>query len=133
MEFHIKKSRFIVRPQYKESKCSDRGHSLNRDFSVLIQFYDKSLWPNGYSFLQTTLRLYCTQIHCSWVIEELLLLFHGYICMHNNLPVSVISGFNVIALCFSFHCLKQVEVVTLTTLCIFDKGKEAKSKKKDEC
>ena len=28
MEFHIKKSRF------KESKCADRGHSLNRDFTV---------------------------------------------------------------------------------------------------
>ena len=28
MEFHIKKSPF------KESKCGDGGHSLNRDFTV---------------------------------------------------------------------------------------------------
>ena len=28
IQFHIKKSRF------KEPKCADRGHSLNRDFTV---------------------------------------------------------------------------------------------------
>ena len=36
MEFHIKKSRFRLNSQFKESKCADRGHSLNRDFTVLI-------------------------------------------------------------------------------------------------
>ena len=30
VEFHIKKSRF------KESMCADGGHSLNRDYSVLL-------------------------------------------------------------------------------------------------
>ena len=33
-EFHNKKSRFSVKFQFKESKCSDGGHSLNRDFTV---------------------------------------------------------------------------------------------------
>ena len=34
MKFHIKKSRFRVKSRIKESKCDDRGHSLNRDFTV---------------------------------------------------------------------------------------------------
>ena len=35
MEFLIKKSRFSVKSRFKESKCADVGHSLNRDFTVL--------------------------------------------------------------------------------------------------
>ena len=34
MEFHIEKSRISVKSQFKESKYTDGGHSLNRDFSV---------------------------------------------------------------------------------------------------
>ena len=34
MEFLIKKSRFRVKSRFKESKCADRGYSLNRDFTV---------------------------------------------------------------------------------------------------
>ena len=34
IEFHIKKSRFRVKSRFKESKCADKGHSLNRDFTV---------------------------------------------------------------------------------------------------
>ena len=34
MEFHIKKSQFSAKSLIKESKCADRGHSLNRDFTV---------------------------------------------------------------------------------------------------
>ena len=28
-EFHVKKSRFSANTRFKESKCADRGHSLN--------------------------------------------------------------------------------------------------------
>ena len=35
MEFLIKKSRFSEKSRFKESKCADGGHSLNRDFTVL--------------------------------------------------------------------------------------------------
>ena len=36
IEFLIKKSRFsVVKSRFKVSKCADRGHSLNRDFTVL--------------------------------------------------------------------------------------------------
>ena len=43
MKFHFKKSRFNVKSRFKESKCVDRGHSLNRDitvfnFSLLLQY-----------------------------------------------------------------------------------------------
>ena len=34
MELHIKKSRFSLKSQFKESECAHRGHSLNRDFTV---------------------------------------------------------------------------------------------------
>ena len=34
MKFHIKKSRFSEKSRFKESKCADGGHSLNRDFTV---------------------------------------------------------------------------------------------------
>ena len=34
MEFHSKKSRLSIKPRFKESKCADGGHSLNRDFTV---------------------------------------------------------------------------------------------------
>ena len=36
IQFHIKKSRFSVKSRFKEPKCADRGHSLNRDFTVHI-------------------------------------------------------------------------------------------------
>ena len=45
MEFHVKKSRFSVKSQFKESKCADRGHSLNRDFTVSIVSISTS-WVN---------------------------------------------------------------------------------------
>ena len=35
MEFHFRKSRIGAKSRFKESKCGDRGHSLNRDFTVL--------------------------------------------------------------------------------------------------
>ena len=35
IEFLIKKSRFSVKSRFKVSKCADRGHSLNRDFTVM--------------------------------------------------------------------------------------------------
>ena len=35
LKFHIKKSRFSVKSQFKEWKGADEGHSLNRDFTVL--------------------------------------------------------------------------------------------------
>ena len=38
MKFHIKKSRFSIKSQFKQSKCADKGHSLNRDFTVLNSF-----------------------------------------------------------------------------------------------
>ena len=34
IEFLIKKSRFSVKSQFKESMCADGGHSLNGDFTV---------------------------------------------------------------------------------------------------
>ena len=34
MEFSVKKSQFSVKSQFKESKGADRGHSLNREFTV---------------------------------------------------------------------------------------------------
>ena len=34
IQFHIKKSRFSVKSRFKETKCADRGHWLNRDFTV---------------------------------------------------------------------------------------------------
>ena len=34
MKFYIKKSQFSVKSQFKEPKCADKGHSLNRDFTV---------------------------------------------------------------------------------------------------
>ena len=34
MEFHIKKSRFCVKSQFKEPMFADVGHSLNRGFTV---------------------------------------------------------------------------------------------------
>ena len=41
IEFFIRKSRF------KESKCADRGHSLNRDFTVLTRDGQGSGWTVG--------------------------------------------------------------------------------------
>ena len=38
MEFHMKKSRFSVKSRFKESKCADGGHLLNRDFTVQSYF-----------------------------------------------------------------------------------------------
>ena len=35
-KFHIKKSQFSVKSRFKESKCADWGHSLNRDFTVQL-------------------------------------------------------------------------------------------------
>ena len=35
MKFLNKKFRFSVKSRFKESKCADGGHSLNRDFTVL--------------------------------------------------------------------------------------------------
>ena len=35
LKFHFKKSRFRVKSRFKEWKGADRGHSLNRDFTVL--------------------------------------------------------------------------------------------------
>ena len=35
MESCIKKSRFSEKFQFKELKCADGGHSINRDFTVL--------------------------------------------------------------------------------------------------
>ena len=35
MEFDIKMSRFSVKSRFKESKCTDGGHSLNRDLTVV--------------------------------------------------------------------------------------------------
>ena len=35
IQFHIKKSRFSVKSQFKEPKCVDWGHLLNRDFTVV--------------------------------------------------------------------------------------------------
>ena len=43
MEFLIKKSRFSVKSRFKESKCADGGHSLNRDFTVLLKMIPVSL------------------------------------------------------------------------------------------
>ena len=37
MEFRIKKSRFNIKSRFKESKCADGDHSLNRDFTVLTE------------------------------------------------------------------------------------------------
>ena len=34
MEFHIKKSRFSAKYRFKESKCTDGGHSFNYDITV---------------------------------------------------------------------------------------------------
>ena len=34
MEFHIEKSRLIVKYRFKESKSADVSHSFNRDFTV---------------------------------------------------------------------------------------------------
>ena len=39
MEIHIEKSRFSVKSRFKESKCADRGHSLNRDFTVQAEIH----------------------------------------------------------------------------------------------
>ena len=36
IQFHIKKSHFSVKSRFKEPKCADWGHSLNRDFTVLL-------------------------------------------------------------------------------------------------
>ena len=36
MEFHIEKSQFSVKSQFKESKYSDWGLALNQDSAVLI-------------------------------------------------------------------------------------------------
>ena len=36
MEFNTKKSRFSVKSRFKEPNCADRGHSLNRDFTVVL-------------------------------------------------------------------------------------------------
>ena len=36
IEFLIKKSQFSEKSRFKESKCADGGHSLNRDFTVLV-------------------------------------------------------------------------------------------------
>ena len=36
IEFNIKKSRFRVKSRFKESKCANEGHSLNRDFTVFV-------------------------------------------------------------------------------------------------
>ena len=36
MVLHIKKYRYRVKSQFMESKCADRGHSLNRDCIVLF-------------------------------------------------------------------------------------------------
>ena len=38
IEFHIKKSQFSLKSQFKGSKCADGGHSLNQDFTVYTQF-----------------------------------------------------------------------------------------------
>ena len=38
IEFLIKKSLFSVKSRFKVSKCADRGHSLNRDFTVLLSY-----------------------------------------------------------------------------------------------
>ena len=39
MKFHIKKSQFSVKSQFKEWKGPDEGHSLNRDFTVLYYIW----------------------------------------------------------------------------------------------
>ena len=38
IEVLIKKSRYSVKSRFKESKCTDGGHSLNRDFTVLCTY-----------------------------------------------------------------------------------------------
>ena len=44
MEFHFKKSQFIVKSQFKELKCADEGHSLNQDFTVIFWACDFKKW-----------------------------------------------------------------------------------------
>ena len=39
MQFQIKKSRFSIKSRFKESNGADGGHSLNQDFTVLIEIY----------------------------------------------------------------------------------------------
>ena len=39
MKFLIKTSQFSVMSRFKEWKGADRDHSLNRDFTVLLQIY----------------------------------------------------------------------------------------------
>ena len=34
MKFHITKTQFSAKSRFKEPKCADGGHSLNRDFTV---------------------------------------------------------------------------------------------------
>ena len=50
MKFHIKTSRFRVMSRFKESKRPDRGHTLNRDFTVrsfstVTSRFNESLLP----------------------------------------------------------------------------------------
>ena len=42
MKFYIKKSRFSVKSRFKELKGADGGHSLNRDFTVIV------CWPRPF-------------------------------------------------------------------------------------
>ena len=42
MEFQAKKSRFSVKSRFKEPKCADRGRSLNRDFTVIMNLAIKA-------------------------------------------------------------------------------------------
>ena len=57
MEFHIKKSRFSEKSRFKESKCADGGHSLNRDFTVQWTL----LKPAVLDQTKVKSRLYCNE------------------------------------------------------------------------
>ena len=54
MEFLIKKSQFSVKSRFKESKCADGGHSLNRDFTVII-------FQNLFALLSISCDLYLSE------------------------------------------------------------------------
>ena len=47
MEFHIEKSRFSGKSQFKLQNCADLGHLSNRDFTVLCYSLNPKLIKTG--------------------------------------------------------------------------------------
>ena len=58
IQFHIKKSRFSVKSRFKEPTCADRGHSLNRDFTVMEIGSTESSSIKRCELL--------TEVYCNW-------------------------------------------------------------------